>query len=190
MNDACSVTTRLEPASTLLLIVDVQEKLATAMPKETLDRLVHNTCILLDAAKLLGVRVIATEQYPKGLGKTLAPIAEKLLSAPIEKLDFSALDDARVAGALVASGRPRAVVVAGMESHVCVFQSARDLAARGYATYVLDDAVASRREENRLAGLALAERAGAIRTVTETVVFDWVRRAEGDAFKAISKLVR
>ena len=66
----------------------------------------------------------------------------------------------------------------------------RDLATRGYATYVVDDAVASRREENRLAGLALASEAAAIRTVTETIVFDWVRRAEGDAFKAISKLVR
>jgi nicotinamidase-related amidase len=194
------MTTRLEPASTLLFVVDVQEKLAAAMPAETLARLVHNTRILLDAAKLLGVRVVATEQYPKGLGHTLAPIAEKLPSPPIEKLDFSALDEPRVAHALATSSvsspqagtppRPRAVIVTGMESHVCVFQTARDLATRGYATYVVDDAVASRREDNRLAGLALCERAGAIRTVTETIVFDWVRRAEGDTFKAISKLVR
>jgi nicotinamidase-related amidase len=77
-----------------------------------------------------------------------------------------------------------------MESHVCVFQTARDLATRGYATYVAADAVASRTEDNRVAGLALAEHAGAIRTVTETIVFDWIRRAEGDTFKAISKLVR
>jgi len=188
--DPSRMLARLEPASTLLLVVDVQEKLAAAMPPETLARLVQNTCILLDAARLLGVRVVATEQYPKGLGKTLAPIAEKLPSPPIEKLDFSALDDARVAHAITAAPRPRAVVVAGMESHVCVFQSARDLASRGYVTYVVEDAVASRREENRLAGLALAERAGAIRTVTEAVAFDWVRRAEGDTFKAISKLVR
>jgi nicotinamidase-related amidase len=190
---------RLEPASTLLFVVDVQEKLAAAIPQESLARLVHNTRILLEAARLLGVRVVATEQYPKGLGPTLAPIAEKLSSPPIEKLDFSALDEPRVAHALVTSvpspqagtpSRPRAVIVTGMESHVCVFQTARDLATRGYATYVVDDAVASRREENRLAGLALAERAGAIRTVTETIVFDWARRAEGDAFKAISKLVR
>ena len=181
---------RLEPASTLLFVVDVQEKLAAAMPKESLDRLVHNTRILLEAARLVGVRVIATEQYPKGLGPTLAPVATQLPSPPIEKLDFSALDEPRVAHALVAPTRPRAVIVTGMESHVCVFQTARDLATRGYATYVVDDAVASRKEDNRLAGLSLAERAGAIRTVTETIVFDWVRRAEGDTFKAISKLVR
>ena len=183
---------RLEPASTLLFVVDVQEKLAAAMPEEALAKLVHNTRILLEAAKLLGVRVIASEQYPKGLGKTLPPIAEKLagLATPIEKLDFSALDEPRIAHELVTPARPRSVIVTGMESHVCVFQTARDLATRGYATYVVDDAVASRREDIRLAGLALAERAGAIPTVTETIVFDWVRRAEGDTFKAISKLVR
>lgn len=184
---------RLEPASTLLLVVDAQEKLAAAMPKDALDRLVRNASILLEAARALGVRVVATEQYRKGLGPTIAPLAEKLAAlsvTPIDKRDFSALDDATVASALVTPSRPRAVVLVGMESHVCVFQSARDLAARGYATYVVEDAVASRREENRLAGLALAERAGAIRTVTEAVVFDWVRRAEGEAFKKVSALVR
>jgi len=77
-----------------------------------------------------------------------------------------------------------------MESHVCVFQSARDLAARGYATYVVEDAVASRREENRLAGLALCERAGAIRTVTETVAFRLGASREGDAFQGDLEAVR
>jgi nicotinamidase-related amidase len=184
---------RLEPASSLLLVVDVQEKLAAAMPPDALERLVRNACILLEAARLLGVRVVATEQYPKGLGPTVPRVAEKLAAlsvAPLDKLDFSALDDARVAHAVTSPVRPRSVVVVGMESHVCVFQSARDLAARGYATYVVDDAVASRREENRVAGLRLAERAGATRTVTETVVFDWVRRAEGAVFKQVSALVR
>ena len=82
--DPSRMLARLEPASTLLLVVDVQEKLAAAMPQEALARLVQNTCILLDAARLLGVRVVATEQYPKGLGKTLPPIGVKLPSPPIE----------------------------------------------------------------------------------------------------------
>jgi nicotinamidase-related amidase len=180
---------RLEPQATVLLVVDVQEKLAAAMPRESIDRLVKNAGILLDAARLLGVHVVATEQYPKGLGRTLPPIAEKLGVTPIEKMDFSGLDDAATSRA-IAAARPRAVVVVGMETHVCVFQTARDLASRGLATYVVDDAVASRTEENRQAGLSLCARAGAIRTVTEAVVFDWQRRAEGDTFKAISKLVR
>jgi len=181
---------RLEPSSSLLLVVDVQEKLAAAMPKDALERLVHNARILLAAAAELGVRVVATEQYPKGLGHTVAAVREKLPTPPLEKLDFSALDDPRVALAIQTPSRPRAVVVVGLEAHVCVFQSARDLAARGYATYVVDDAVASRREENRQAGLALAARAGAVRTVTEAVVFDWLRRAEGPTFKHLSKLIK
>ena len=181
--------TRLEPKSTVLLVVDVQSKLADAMPRESLDRLVKNASILLDAARLLGVRVVATEQYPKGLGRTVGPVAERLGVAPFEKLDFSALDDQPTAQA-VAAAKPTAVVVLGMETHVCVFQTVRDLVARGHETYVVADAVASRTEENRQAGLELCVRAGALRTVTEAVVFDWQRRAEGDAFKAVSKLVR
>ncbi len=189
---------RLSPASSLLLVVDVQERLAQAMPAEAMDRLVHNTRILLEAARILSVRVVVTEQYPKGLGPTVAPIAEKLAAigvTPISKLDFSALGEPAVARAITAAGsgetaRPRAVLVAGMESHVCVFQTVRELVTRGYPTFVLDDAVASRREDNRLAGLSLCARAGAVRTVTEAVVFDWLGRAEGEAFKAISRMVR
>ncbi len=180
---------RLVPESTVLLVVDVQERLAAAMPPNALERLVHNTRILLDAARLCGVHVVVTEQYPKGLGKTLPPLAEKISVPPIEKLDFSAWDSSAVRDAIAA--RPhKSVIVAGMESHVCVFQTARDLVKAGYQAHVVSDAVASRTEENRLAGLALAERAGAIVNVTETIAFDWVRRAEGDTFKAISKLVR
>ncbi len=196
---------RLAPSSSLLLIVDVQERLAQAMPTEAMERLVQNARILLEAARILSVRVVVTEQYPKGLGPTVAPIAEKLAAlnvTPISKLDFSALGEPAVArainaapasearGATDAPSRPRAVIVAGMESHVCVFQTVRELVTRGYPTFVLDDAVASRREDNRLAGLSLCARAGAVRTVTESVVFDWLGRAEGDAFKAISKLVK
>ena len=181
--------TRLEPQSTVLLVVDVQTKLADAMPKDAMDRLVKNASILLDAARLLGVRVVATEQYPKGLGRTVGPVAERLGVVPFEKLDFSALDDSPAAGA-IAAAKSSAVVVLGMETHVCVFQTVRDLVLEGHETYVVSDAVASRTEENRQTGLELCVRAGAVRTVTEAVVFDWQRRAEGDAFKAISKLVR
>lgn len=183
---------RLIPDQTCLLVVDVQERLASAMPEARLAGLLKNAGILLDAAELLGVNVIASEQYPKGLGPTVVPIAERLAKrgvVPIDKLTFDAASEPRVARALAAAS-PRAVVVIGMEAHVCVFQTARELARRGYAAYVVEDAVSSRTEENRATGLALAERAGALRTTTETVVFDWLERAGSDAFKAISKLVR
>lgn len=183
---------RLRPDATVLVLVDVQERLAAAMPKDALARLVTNATILLEAARVLKVPVLATEQYPKGLGKTLPELAsrlEEMGALPIEKLDFDAAGEPRFARKL-AELTPRAAVVMGMEAHVCVFQTARELVRRGYETYVVGDAVASRREENRLAGLALAERAGAIPTVTETVAFDWLERAGTDAFKQVSKLVR
>jgi nicotinamidase-related amidase len=183
---------RLHPATTVLVVVDVQERLAAAMPPEAMERLVANATILLEAARLVGAPVLATEQYPKGLGPTVPALGHKLAelhAPPIDKLDFDACGEPRFAAAL-ARISPRAAVVVGMEAHVCVFQTARELVRRGYETYVVSDAVASRKEENRMAGLSLAERAGAIPTVTETVVFDWLGRAGTDAFKAVSKLVR
>ena len=178
---------RLDPASTVLLVVDVQEKLASAMPEETLALLVKNTNILLEAAKVLGVKTIASEQYPKGLGPTLPAI--KLEGAPFAKMTFDACSDLAISRAL-SEMAPRAVVVVGMEAHVCVYQTARELVRRGYATHVVADAVSSRKEENRRLGLSLCERAGAIVTPTETVVFDWLGQAGTDAFKQVSKLVR
>jgi nicotinamidase-related amidase len=183
---------RLVPASSLLLVVDVQERLAAAMPRDSLDRVVKNTNLLLDAAALLDVPVLASEQYPKGLGPTLAPVLDRLSkagAAPIEKLSFDASAEPRIARE-IARVNPRAVIVVGMEAHVCVFQTARELVRRGHVVHVVADAVASRTEENRSAGLALASLAGASVTVAEAVVFDWVERAGTDAFRAVSKLVK
>lgn len=179
---------RLDPKTTALLVIDIQEKLAPAMDPTAFARLVKSTDLLLSAARLLGVPTLATEQYPKGLGPTIDAIP--LGDAPrIEKTSFSALDAPEVARFLAARS-PRAVVVVGVEAHVCVFQTARDLAARGYEVQVPHDAVASRREDDRHTALDLMRRAGAIVTTSETVVFDWLQKAEGEAFKALSKKMR
>jgi nicotinamidase-related amidase len=183
---------RISPKSSVLVVVDVQERLAAAMPKDAMDRLVANAEILLESARIVGVPVLASEQYPKGLGPTVAPIAAKLSIVgvtPIDKLDFDACGEPRFARAL-ASHAPRSVVVVGMEAHVCVFQTARELVRRGYQTFVVADAVASRTEDNRRLGLALCERAGAFVAPAETIAFDWLERAGSEAFKAVSKLVR
>ena len=183
---------RLDPKQSALLIVDVQARLAAAMKKETMDRLVANTCILMEAARLLGIPVIVSEQYPKGLGTTVEPIAERLRSMrinPIDKMTFDASAEPRI-DRLLAELSPRSVVVTGMESHVCVFQTVREILRRGIEVNVVTDAVASRSDENRLRGLALCERAGAFATPTETVVFDWLARAGTDEFKLLSKLLR
>jgi nicotinamidase-related amidase len=183
---------RLDPHSSVLLIVDVQERLASAMPQAAMDRLVGSTGVLLESARLLGVSVVATEQYPQGLGATVPPIAAKLRELgvePIDKTTFDACGEPRIMRAITARS-PRAVILAGMEAHVCVFQTARELARRGMQVHVVADAVVSRREENRVLGLALCERAGAFATPAETVVFDWLERAGGEAFKAIVRMLR
>jgi nicotinamidase-related amidase len=178
---------RLDPASTVILVVDVQEKLAAAMEEDAVEKLIKNATILIETAKTLGMPVMTSEQYPKGLGATLPSLP--IPNAAMPKMTFDAISDLAISRALAAT-HARAVVVLGMETHVCVFQTARSLVKRGYATYVVADAVASRSKKNRALGLSLCEKAGAIVAPTETIVFDLLERAGTDAFKAISKLVK
>ena len=180
--------TRLEPASTLLLIVDVQEKLAAAMPQDAVARLVQNTCILLDAAKILGVRVVATEQYPKGLGGTIPDLAA-LVPRRLEKLEFSAYANGAIKDELTRAGRPQ-IVLAGVEAHVCVLQTGLELIAAGFQVFVAADAVASRRVESRDVALQRIGRAGATLITVEMALFEWLRSAGAPEFRAISKLIR
>lgn len=183
---------RLVPHASLLLIVDVQEKLARAMHEPSMTALTRAAHVLLEAAAALGVPALATEQYPEGLGPTVAAIKEPLtaLGAPIlSKLAFSAVE----APGFNAAFEPhalRSVIVIGMETHVCVFQTVRELCARGVTVHVPIDGVASRRDDHRVTGLELCRAAGATITTAETVAFDWLRKAGGDAFKRVSKAVR
>ncbi len=184
----------LSPKESLLFVVDVQERLSAAMPPETLERLVQNTRVLLDAAQTLGVSVIASEQYPRGLGPTLGPVREKLDGGAArihEKSTFDALgDDAIRVAVAEARAYRRGCIVVGMETHVRVYQTARSLVHAGWTVHVVTDAVASRTEDNRRAGLELCSRAGAYPTVTETVVFDWLGKAGTEEFKKLSKLIK
>jgi nicotinamidase-related amidase len=183
---------RLNPKECAVLVVDVQERLAAAMPPAQLTDLTRAATVLIEAASLLGARVLATEQYPSGLGPTIGPIAERLERAGvprIEKLDFSACDEPAFERAF-AEKPARAVIVTGMEAHVCVFQTVRELAARGLDVYVPIDGVASRRDDHRAAGIELCRAAGATTTTMETIVFDWLKRAGSDEFKRLSKLLR
>ncbi|MGE0328083.1 MAG: isochorismatase family protein [Polyangiaceae bacterium] len=183
---------RLEPKTTAVVIVDIQERLAAAMPEGQLSQVVRSARILAEGARLLGAPVFLTEQYPKGLGPTLASVNEALDGSDVsrfEKLCFSAWD-ADGFGEGLERSKVRAAVVIGMESHVCVYQTVRDLAQRGLEVHVPIDGVSSRRDDHQATGIALCERSGAISTTTETVVFDWLGQAGGDAFKQLSKLIR
>ncbi len=183
---------RLDPKASVLVVVDVQERLASVMPPSEIERLQRAATILLTAAPLLGVSVLRTEQYPKGLGPTL-PALQALLdqagARSFEKTAFSACDAGGFLGALEATGA-RAAVVVGMEAHICVYQTVRDLVQRGLEVHVPIDGVVSRREDHRDVGLALCERAGAVRTTAETVAFDWLGGSGTEAFKAISRVVK
>jgi len=181
----------LQPERSALVIVDIQERLAGAMPERERERCVKNAAILAEAAGLLGVPVLVSEQYPKGLGHTVAPIADKLPESAqvIEKVEFDASANDDFMTHFDGLGREQ-VILAGMEAHICVFQTARGLATRGKTVHVAYDATCSRLLEHRDAAQELWARAGAVPTITETVLFDWLGKAGGDAFKTISKLIR
>lgn len=178
---------RLERHDTALLVVDVQERLAAAMDPAALPRMLGRLGALIEGARVLGLPIALTEQYPKGLGHTVPAIRERLRDVPvIEKLRFSALDD-RVRERL--AGR-RHVVVAGMETHVCVYQSVRDLAAEGRHPALCMDAVLSRSTVDRDAGFELARAAGASLTSVEAVLFELLETAGTPEFKTISAAVK
>lgn len=183
---------RLDPRTTAVIVIDVQERLAPAMPEEHLAQLMRSSRILLRGAALLGAPVLATEQYPRGLGATVPELGEQLRElnvAPREKLSFSACDDEAFMADLESSGA-RAAVVVGMESHVCVYQTVRDLVERGLDVHVPVDGVCSRRDDHRQAGIELCVRAGAVKTTTESIAFDWLRVAGSPEFKELSGLIR
>lgn len=181
----------LDRDDTVLLVVDIQERLGAAMEPERLARVVKNTRILVEAAKTLGLPIFVTEQYPKGLGKTVSALSESFPDdvAPVEKVEFSCGAVKELARRLYETQR-RQVVVTGMESHVCVFQTVRDLVAGGYAPFVARDAVLSRTPDNHDTGLELMRECGATVSSTETIVFDLLGAAGTPEFKALSPLVK
>jgi nicotinamidase-related amidase len=186
-----SDTTGLCRERTALVVIDVQERLCAAMDPERLAGVRRNTVILLEAAKVLGLAVLVTEQYPKGIGPTLPEIAAALPEGQplIEKVCFSCVDSDAFMQGLRQSGRDQ-LLLTGMETHVCVFQTARDLVRAGFTPFVVEDAVISRTVENQAIGLRLMAQAGATRTGTETALFDLLGRAGTPEFKAIAPLIK
>ncbi|MCG6122450.1 MAG: hydrolase [Microvirga sp.] len=175
-----------------LLIIDLQERLTPAVTGA--DAAIARTKILLEAASALGVPVDVTEQYSKGLGHTIAPIREALPDGASvhEKITFSAWRDAGFAAHLKA-GRTRGrdqVVICGAEAHVCVLQTALDLASNGYGVFFVADATGSRAPTSVDLAIARARAAGCVVVNTEMVVFEWMERAGTDTFRAVSKLIK
>jgi nicotinamidase-related amidase len=171
---------------TALLVVDVQAKLLPLIPASA--RMVWNVRRLIDGAKILGLPVVATEQYPQGLGPTTPELAGKLGVIP-GKLAFSCGE----CGGLFADWQERGiwkVLVCGIETHVCVGQTVHDLLGEGFRVFVAADAVAARGAIDHEIALRRMDSAGATLTTTEAALFEWCERAGSPEFKQISQLVR
>lgn len=178
----------LHAPSAMLLIVDVQARLLPAMHKP--ERVTGNIARLQAAAARLGVPMVASEQYPRGLGATVPEIADAVPAGnTLDKLAFSCARDEALADKLASLGRSQ-LVIAGIEAHVCVLQSAIAFAGTGYEVYVVQDAISSRNKADvKLAAARMAAN-GVTMINTEMALFEWMERAGSEDFKAISKLIR
>jgi nicotinamidase-related amidase len=179
-------STQLRPSNSILVVIDIQDKL---LPKITAaGDLVRNAGFLLDTASLLEVPIKATEQYPKGLGPTTAEISRRLPAPPAVKTSFSCCGAGTFLEELEMDQRPN-IVLTGIETHVCVLQTALDLLRAGLHVFLPVDAVASRSALDHDTALRRLERAGAIPTTVEAVAFEWLCDAAHPQFKAVSKLI-
>ncbi|MCE5312905.1 MAG: hydrolase [Nitrospiraceae bacterium] len=171
-----------------LIIVDVQERLAAAMQHK--DRVAANIFHLVELAKMISIPMIVTEQYPKGLGSTIQELKEILPPLNIlEKIAFSCCEDPAFMQAAASTGRKTAILT-GMETHVCVLQTCIDLLKAGYNVHVVKDAICSRSDENWQTGIEFMRDAGAVITCTETVLFQLLKVAGTEEFKAISRRIK
>lgn len=177
----------LSRGSAQLLIVDVQEKLMPAIPVS--GQLIANCRKLIDGAGTLGIPVNGTEQYPRGLGKTVPELAEVLGDLP-EKTRFSCAEVLNWPGPANDPEAKDQIIVAGIEAHVCVLQTVLDLLAVGYRVYVPADAVASRRKLDWKIALERMSLHGAVITTTESVLFECCEIAGTEEFRTISRLVK
>jgi nicotinamidase-related amidase len=176
----------MSPHDTVLVVVDVQEKLMPLIAGAS--RIVWNLRRLLDGAEAVGLKVLATEQYPQGLGPTVPELAGRLGKIP-SKSTFSCGGCEPFAAALEELGASK-VMVSGIEAHVCVQQTVLDLLAGGYRVYLPVDAVGSRYAIDYETGLKRMESAGATLTTTESALFEWCQVSGTPTFKKISVLVR
>lgn len=185
---------RVVPTRAALLVVDFQERLVAAMPPAEAADCQRNILMLLELARRLAIPVVCSEQYPGGLGPTVPAIAQALdrpdfLLHRFEKIEFACTGAPAFKDILHKLARDLWIVV-GLETHVCVYQTVRGLAESGAGVHVPHDAVLSRASTNYQAGLGLCDRAGAVITSTEAVIFDALGTAASDDFKAMSALVK
>ena len=176
---------KLDPERAVLVVIDVQEAFRTALP--AFGDVADASATLVQGAAEIGIPILVTEQYPKGLGSTVPEVADHLPegTAPLEKVRFSAAE----AEGFDVGDRDQALVC-GIETHVCVNQTVLDLLDEDVEVHVATDAVGSRTDANRKAGLAKMESAGAILTSVEMALFELLGGSDAEAFKKVQALVK
>lgn len=180
---------QLNLEDSLVLIIDVQEKLLNAVfNKEQVEK---KSAIIAEAAKILGIPVVVTEQYPKGLGNTIPAVKDALAEDTeiFEKTAFSALNNEEILEAIKKHNKKQ-ILIFGIETHICVSQTTAALRELGYEVSVIKDACGSRAEEEYLAGLERMKDNGAYIVTTEIALFEWLKGAKHPNFKAVQALIK
>lgn len=178
----------LDKEDSLLLIVDIQERLAAVMKDR--EKVVGNCLHLIELAKMISIPVVVTEQYPKGLGRTVAELQAAVPGyQPIEKIAFNCCGEPAFLAHIKKINKKKIILV-GMETHVCVLQTATGLLQDGFTVHAVQDAICSRTEENRRTGIEFMRDAGAVVTCTETVLFQLLKVAGTEEFKKISARIK
>ena len=173
---------------TAALVIDVQERLFPLIHEH--EKLARNISILIQGLKILGIPVFGTEQYVKGLGPTIEPVATALGTVQrVEKMSFSCCDEPRVMEGIAVTGKEN-IILAGIESHVCVLQTALDLKRNGYIPVVVEDCVSSRRPNDKLQAIERLRHDGAVITTYESLLFELLRYSGTEQFRGISRLVK
>ena len=178
----------LNSARAMLLLIDVQEAFVGHVKK--MKKVVKSSSILAEAAAELELPTVVTEQYPKGLGHTVAAVADKLQNHKVfEKTSFSCMSQAEIADAVLSTGRGQ-IILAGVEGHVCVLQTALDLLAAGKEVFIVQDAVSSRSLNDCRVALDRLAMEGAVITTVETVVMELIKGSRHKSFKMIQGLIK
>lgn len=181
---------KLDADKAVLVVIDIQQRLVPAMPEKVYRRMRQTVEMLLIAARELNMPVVTTEQYPQGIGHTVVELAEACGQGTlIEKVSFGSCGEPAFVDTLRQTGRSQ-VIVTGMEAHVCVYLTVLGLLDAGYHVHLVRDAICSRNKQDFLAGVACAERAGAVAVTAEMVLFQLLRESTHPSFRAISRLIK
>lgn len=180
---------RILKEDTLAIMIDVQDKLLPVMDNK--EELVANTTKLLKGLKVIGIPLIESRQYTKGLGETVSELKEFVEEGTpnFEKISFSCYDDKDIKN-YIDEQSVKNIILFGIEAHICLQQTAIDCMAAGYQVVVITDCISSRKEEDKNIAIHRYEKEGAILATYESILFELTRQAGTDDFKSISKIIK